>query len=148
MSATTSRVTSLILRAQTGTGVNHSRQEKLGRGFGINVDEWTGRVETSKKEIPGSRHSMHGYIRTCSSLRRESLCAMGERGETGRGKGERERWVLKICGCRSGRLVLPTAKAKSVPDQRVSGRTFLGSLGSRKSKKGMGIFPGCLSKIN
>ena len=28
------RVTNFILQAQTGTGVCHSKQEKLGRGFG------------------------------------------------------------------------------------------------------------------
>ena len=34
-------------------------QEKLWRGFGKNAGEWTGRVEISKKEIPGSKRSMH-----------------------------------------------------------------------------------------
>ena len=34
------------------------------RGFGKkNAGEWTGRVEISKEEIPGSKHSMYGYIR-------------------------------------------------------------------------------------
>ena len=28
---------------------------KIGRGFGENAGEWTGRVEISKKEIPGSK---------------------------------------------------------------------------------------------
>ena len=41
-------------------------QEKLGRGFGKNAGEWTGRVEISKEELPGGRRSMHGYIQTCS----------------------------------------------------------------------------------
>ena len=37
-------VTYFILRAYTGTGVSHSKQEKLGRGFGKNAGKWTGRV--------------------------------------------------------------------------------------------------------
>ena len=44
------------------------RNKKIGRGFGKNADEWTGRVEISKEEIPGSKHSMYGYILTCSRL--------------------------------------------------------------------------------
>ena len=43
-------------------------QEELGRGFGKNAGEWTGRVEISKEEIPGSKRSMHGYILTYSRL--------------------------------------------------------------------------------
>ena len=35
---------------------------KIGRGFGKNACEWTGRVEISKEEIPGSKHNMYGYI--------------------------------------------------------------------------------------
>ena len=35
-------------------------QEKLGRGFGKNTGEWTGREEISEEEIPGSKRSMHG----------------------------------------------------------------------------------------
>ena len=31
--------------------------------FRENTGEWTGRVEISKEEIPGSRRSMHGDIR-------------------------------------------------------------------------------------
>ena len=41
-------------------------QEKLGRGFGKNAAEWTGRVEISKEEIPDSYRSMHGNIITYS----------------------------------------------------------------------------------
>ena len=37
-------------------------KEKLRRGFGKNAGEWTGRVELSKEEIPGSKHSMYGYV--------------------------------------------------------------------------------------
>ena len=33
-------------------------QEKFGRGFGKNAGEWTGRVEISKEELPGSKRSM------------------------------------------------------------------------------------------
>ena len=43
-------------------------QEKLWRGFGKNAGEWTGRVEMSKEEIPGSKRSMHGNILTYSRL--------------------------------------------------------------------------------
>ena len=41
---------------------------KLGRGFGKNAGEWTGRVEIGKEEIPGSKRSMYGYILTYSRL--------------------------------------------------------------------------------
>ena len=41
---------------------------KIGRGFGKNAGEWTGRVEISKEEIPGSKRSMYGYILTYSRL--------------------------------------------------------------------------------
>ena len=63
-----SRVTYFILRAYTGAGVSHSRQEKFGRGFGKSAGEWTGRVEISKEEIPDSKCSMYGYILTYSRL--------------------------------------------------------------------------------
>ena len=33
-----------------------------------NAGEWTGRVEISKEEIPGSKRSMYGYILTYSRL--------------------------------------------------------------------------------
>ena len=33
---------------------------EIGRGFGKNAGEWTGRVEISKEEIPGSRRSIYG----------------------------------------------------------------------------------------
>ena len=60
-------VTYFILRAYTGTGASLT-QEKLGRSFGKNASEWTGRVEISQEEIPGSKHSMHGNIQTYSKL--------------------------------------------------------------------------------
>ena len=37
---------------------------KIGRSFGKNAGEWTGRVEISKEEITGSKRSMYGYIHT------------------------------------------------------------------------------------
>ena len=43
-------------------------EEKIGRGFGKNAGEWTGRVEISEEEIPGSKRSMYGYILTYSRL--------------------------------------------------------------------------------
>ena len=39
-----------------------ANRKKIGRGFGKNAGEWTGCVEISKKEIPGSKRSMYGYI--------------------------------------------------------------------------------------
>ena len=36
----------------------------IGRGFGKNANEWTGKVEISKEEIPGSKRSMYGYVLT------------------------------------------------------------------------------------
>ena len=39
---------------------------EIGRAFGKNAGEWTGRVEISKEEIPGSKLSMYGYILTYS----------------------------------------------------------------------------------
>ena len=41
--------------------------------FGKNAGEWTGRVEISKGEIPGSKCSMYGYTLTYSRLERENL---------------------------------------------------------------------------
>ena len=41
---------------------------EIGKGFGINAGEWTGMVEISKEEIPGSERSTHGYILTYSRL--------------------------------------------------------------------------------
>ena len=48
-------------------------QEKIGRGFGKNEGEWTGRVEISKEELPGSKRGMYGYILTYSRLERENV---------------------------------------------------------------------------
>ena len=41
---------------------------KIGRGFGKNAGEWTGRVEISKEEIDGSKRSMYDHILTYSRL--------------------------------------------------------------------------------
>ena len=42
---------------------------KLGRGLGKKkAGEWTGRVEISTEEIPGSKRSTYGYILTYSRL--------------------------------------------------------------------------------
>ena len=46
---------------------------KIGRGFGKNAGEWTGRVEIGKEEIPGSKSSMYGYVLTYSRLYRENV---------------------------------------------------------------------------
>ena len=63
------RVTYFILRAYTGTMCQtQPTQGKIGRGFAKNAGEWTGSVEISKEEIPGSKRSMYGYILTYSSL--------------------------------------------------------------------------------
>ena len=49
-----------ILQANAG--------KKNGRGFGKNAGEWTGRVEISEEELPGSKRSMYGDILTYSRL--------------------------------------------------------------------------------
>ena len=42
---------------------------EIRRDFGNkNAGEWTGRVEISKEEIPGSKRSIYGYILTYSRL--------------------------------------------------------------------------------
>ena len=41
---------------------------EMRRGFGKNAGEWTGRVEISEEEIPGSKRSTYGYILTYSRL--------------------------------------------------------------------------------
>ena len=61
---------------------------KIGRGFGKNAGEWTGRVKIGKEkirrgfgkmqvngheEILGSKRSMYGYILTYSRLKRENV---------------------------------------------------------------------------
>ena len=51
----------ILVLATTNTG-------EIGRGFGKNAGEWTGRVEISKEEIPGRKRSMYGNILTYSRL--------------------------------------------------------------------------------
>ena len=64
-----SRLTYFILRAYTGTSVSQSQQrKKSGEVLEKNAVEWTGSVEISKEEIPGSKRSMYGYILTYSRL--------------------------------------------------------------------------------
>ena len=43
-------------------------QEKSGEVLERNAGDWTGRVEISKEEIPGSKRSTYGYILTYSRL--------------------------------------------------------------------------------
>ena len=38
-----------------------------------NAGKWTGRVEISKEEIPGSKRSMYGYVLTYPRLQRETV---------------------------------------------------------------------------
>ena len=62
-------MTYLILHAYTGTGVSHSQhRKKSGEVLEKDADEWTGRAEINKKEIPGSKRSMYGYILIYSRL--------------------------------------------------------------------------------
>ena len=86
---TVSRLIYIILRADTGNGVGHSqqththtpktkKQKKATRErFWKNAGEWTGRVETGKKEVHGRSRSKHGFILTCSKFKRENLLALG-----------------------------------------------------------------------
>ena len=49
-----------------------AKSEEIGRDFGKNAGEWTGRVEknkqTNKEQIPGKKRSMNGYVLTYSRL--------------------------------------------------------------------------------
>ena len=57
-----SRVTYFILWAYTGTGVSHSQhRKKIGRGFGKNAGERTGRVEIRKEFLAVSVACMAIY---------------------------------------------------------------------------------------
>ena len=57
--------------ATANTGETRERFEK-------NAGEWTGRVEISKEEIPGSKRIMHGYNYTdvLHALKGEPLSSM------------------------------------------------------------------------
>ena len=46
---------------------------EIGMGFAKNAGEWTGRVEISKEEIPGSKRSIYGDILAYSRLERENV---------------------------------------------------------------------------
>ena len=72
-----SRATYFSLRDHTGTDVSHSNTGKARERFWKNAGDGTCRVESSQEEIPGSRRSMHGNMRTCSRLKREKLLALG-----------------------------------------------------------------------
>ena len=48
-------------------------QKKSGEVLQKNAGEWTGRVETSKEEILGSKHSMYVYILTYARLYKENV---------------------------------------------------------------------------
>ena len=70
-------MTCFIPRAYIGTGVSHSqRRKKIGRGFGKNAGEWTGRIEISEEEIPGSKRSMYGYMLIYSRLYGKTLSSV------------------------------------------------------------------------
>ena len=45
-----------------------ANRKKIGRSFGKNAGELTGRVKISKEEIPGSKRSMYNYVLTYSRL--------------------------------------------------------------------------------
>ena len=53
--------------------VSHSQHRKNRERFGKNAGEWTGRVEISKEELPGSKRNMYGYTLTYSRLERENV---------------------------------------------------------------------------
>ena len=64
-----SRVAYCTLQARTGTCISLSKYRKnSGEVSEKNEGEWTGKVETSKEEIPDSRRSMHGYVLIYSGL--------------------------------------------------------------------------------
>ena len=66
------RVTYLILRPAQEPCVGHSQHRSYRERFCLKkkrkTGEWTGRAEINKKEIPGSKSSMYGYILTYSRL--------------------------------------------------------------------------------
>ena len=67
-----------ILQAYTETVVSRSQHRKKWERFWKNAGEWTGRVEISKEEIPGSKRSMYDYILTYSRLERKSSIKAGQ----------------------------------------------------------------------
>ena len=58
--------------------VSRSQHRKNRERFWKNAGEWTGRVEISEEEIPGSKRSMYGYILTTPGFtgRTFKLCVL------------------------------------------------------------------------
>ena len=79
MSVTISRVTFffLFLQPSQEAVLATANTGKTRERFGNNAGEWTRGVKISKKEIPCSRRSMHGYILTCSRLKRGEPLSSG-----------------------------------------------------------------------
>ena len=50
--------------------------KKSGEVLEKNAGEWTGRVEISKEEIPGSNRNMYGYINLLQALKGEHLSSV------------------------------------------------------------------------
>ena len=63
----------MLAKANTG--------KKIGRGFGKNAGEWTGRVEISEEKIPGSKLSML-YTDLLQTLKGERLSSVVSSDET------------------------------------------------------------------
>ena len=63
-----SRVTYFIPRPTQEPVIAAANTGKTRERFWKNAGEWTGKVEISKEEIPGSERSMYGYILTYSRL--------------------------------------------------------------------------------
>ena len=112
------RVTYCILRAYTGTGVSNSRhRKKTGRDLEKNAGEWTGRVEISKEEIPGSKLSLPSKGRTfklCVLNRWEfNFCVrsspLWEWGGGGVGGEERKQML-----CKGRREMIHTARRERI----------------------------------
>ena len=57
-----------MLQAYTEPVLATANKGKTWERFGKNADEWTGRVEISKEEIPGSKRSIYGCNLTYSRL--------------------------------------------------------------------------------
>ena len=88
---------------------------KIGRGFGKNAGEWTGRVEINEEEIPGSKRSMYGYILTTPGFtgRTFKLCVLTRwdfnfciRSSPLRGRGRERDWKEEVSEGRVDWLIL------------------------------------------
>ena len=77
LSVTMGRMTCFILRPTQEPVLATSNTGKTRERFWKNAGVWTRGVEISKKEIPGSMRSMHGYILTCSRLKRGGPLSSG-----------------------------------------------------------------------